>query len=104
MADLVSLVRFALHRDDALVPHRDIVMGRFERWMAQQPERGRAFTPEQARWLELIRDHVATSLGIRLDDFDYAPFAEEGGLGKATQVFGSELRPLLEELNEVLAA
>jgi type I restriction enzyme, R subunit len=104
MADLVSLVRFALHRDDELVPHRDIVMARFDQWMAQQRERSRHFTPEQFRWLELIRDHVATSLGIRLDDFDYAPFAEEGGLGKATQVFGSELRPLLDELNEVLAA
>jgi type I restriction enzyme R subunit len=104
MADLVSLIRFALHRDDELVPHRDIVMGRFDQWMAQQRERGRQFTPQQAHWLELMRDHIATSLGIRLDDFDYAPFAEEGGLGKATQLFGSELRPLLDELNEVLAA
>jgi type I restriction enzyme R subunit len=104
MADLVSLVRFALHQNNALVPHRDIVMARFDQWMAHERERGRQFTSEQARWLELIRDHVATSLGIRLDDFDYAPFAEQGGLGKATQVFGSELRPLLDELNEVLAA
>ena len=104
MADLVSLIRFALHRDDELVPHRDLVMKRFDQWMAQQRYQGRQFTPEQLRWLELIRDHVATSLGIRLDDFDYAPFAEEGGLGKATEVFGGELRGLLDELNEVLAA
>jgi type I restriction enzyme R subunit len=104
MADLVSLIRFAVHRDDELVPHRDVVMGRFEEWIAQQRQRGREFTPEQVRWMELMRDHIATSLGMRLDDFDYAPFAEEGGLGKATQVFGGELRGLLEELNEVLAA
>jgi type I restriction enzyme, R subunit len=104
MADLVSLVRFALHRDGELVPHRDHVMRRFDQWMAQQRKRGRQFKPEQVHWLELMRDHIATSLGIRLDDFDYAPFAEEGGLGKATQVFGSELRTLIDELNEVLAA
>jgi type I restriction enzyme R subunit len=104
MADLVSLVRFAVHRDDELVPHRDVVIGRFEQWMAEQRQQGRGFTPEQVHWLELMRDHIAISLGIRLDDFDYAPFAEEGGLGKATQVFGSELRGLLDELNEVLAA
>jgi type I restriction enzyme R subunit len=104
MADLVSLIRFALHRDDELVPHRDLVTRRFGEWMAQQRERGRQFTPEQAHWLELIRDHVATSLGIRLDDFDYAPFAEEGGRGRAMQVFGNELTAIMSELNEVLAA
>ena len=31
----------------------------------------------------MIRDHVAASLEIEVDDFDYTPFAEEGGLGKA---------------------
>ena len=39
-----------------------------------------------------------------IDDFSYTPFVEEGGLGKAVQVFGEQLRPLIYELNEVLAA
>jgi type I restriction enzyme R subunit len=34
----------------------------------------------------------------------HAPFAQEGGLGKVHQVFGSELNNLIEELNGVLAA
>ena len=72
--------------------------------MAQQTTRGRSFTGEQVRWLEMIRDHVATSLEITADDFDLTPFAEEGGLGRAAQVFGAQLRPLLDELNEVLVA
>jgi hypothetical protein len=38
------------------------------------------------RWLDLIRDHVATSLSIEPDDFDYAPFTQRGGLGKAASV------------------
>jgi hypothetical protein len=32
------------------------------------------------------------------------PFIERGGLGKAAQVFGSDLKTLIEKLNEVLAA
>ena len=42
--------------------------------------------------------------GAEMDDFDYAPFAQKGGAGKAFQVFGERLGPLLTELNEVLAA
>ena len=52
----------------------------------------------------MMRDHVATSLEMTVDDFDYAPFAEEGGLGKAQQVFGGELQKVLAELNGALAA
>ena len=51
-----------------------------------------------------IRDHVAQSLEIDIDDFELTPFAEEGGLGRAAQVFGKELRDLIEELNGALAA
>jgi hypothetical protein len=31
-------------------------------------------------------------------------FAERGGLGKAVELFGEQLDPLLDELTEVLAA
>lgn len=62
------------------------------------------FTPDQLAWLKLIRDHIATSLSIEMDDLDYTPFNQEGGLGKAHQLFGDQLPKLLEELNEALAA
>jgi type I restriction enzyme, R subunit len=104
LSDIVSLVRFATHRDDELVPYGDKVRERFEQWMLQQRDQGRAFTPDQRRWLEMMRDHIATSLEITVEDMDYAPFAEEGGPGRATQVFGGELRTLLDELNGALAA
>jgi type I restriction enzyme R subunit len=52
----------------------------------------------------MIRDHVAANLGVEPDDFEFAPFAQEGGLGKVHQVFGSELNNLIEELNGTLAA
>lgn len=105
LTDVASLVRFAIHRDDELVPYQEQVRERFANWMAQQGNNGRKFTADQVRWLEMMRDHVATSVEIVVDDFELAPFAEEGGFGKASMVFGNEeLRELLDELNGVLAA
>ena len=63
-----------------------------------------AVHPEQLAWLNLIRDHIATSLSIEPDDFDHSPFNQRGGLGKAHQFFGEQLPQLLDELNTTLAA
>jgi type I restriction enzyme R subunit len=104
LTDIVSLVRFATHKDDELVPFGEHVRARFEGWMAQQGNQGRAFTAEQRRWLEMMRDHIATSLEMTVEDLDYAPFAEAGGRGKAAQVFGEGLQEVLAELNGALAA
>jgi type I restriction enzyme R subunit len=52
----------------------------------------------------MMRDHVAANVEIAVEYFDYVPFAEQGGLGRASQVFGTELRKVIEELNEALAA
>ncbi len=110
LTDLVSLVRFAIHRDNELVPFPERVNVNFEKWMAETIRHSREggnpepFTPEQRRWLEMIRDHVAANLSIEMDDFDYAPFAQMGGLGKVHQVFGEQLDGILKEMNEVLAA
>jgi type I restriction enzyme, R subunit len=38
------------------------------------------------------------------NDFEYAPFAQEGGLGKVHQLFGDGLTVMIDELNEMLAA
>jgi type I restriction enzyme R subunit len=51
-----------------------------------------------------MRDHIATAISIEPNDFNYAPFSQRGGLGKAHQLFGSDFPKLLDELNEVLAA
>jgi type I restriction enzyme R subunit len=104
LTDIVSLVRFAVHKDDELVPFGDHVRERFAQWMALQREHGRSFTQEQKHWLEMMRDHIATSVEMTVEDFDLAPFAEEGGLGRAGQVFGSDLQSVLAELNGALAA
>ncbi len=104
LTDIVSVIRFALHQDGVLTPFADVVHERFDGWLAAQQVAGRTFTPEQLRWLELIRDHVAASMTITPDDFGYTPFNEAGGIGKAYELFKDDLNTLIEELNEVLAA
>jgi type I restriction enzyme R subunit len=104
LTDLVSLVRVALHEDEELVAFPERVRERFQAWLLQQENAGREFSPEQLRWLHWITEAVATSLRISIEDFSYAPFVQHGGIGGAGEVFGDELGPLLEEVNEVLVA
>ncbi|MEK6679885.1 MAG: type I restriction-modification enzyme R subunit C-terminal domain-containing protein [Nitrospirota bacterium] len=52
----------------------------------------------------MIRDHIAANLSIEKDDFNYVPFAQEGGIGKVYQLFGEQLWQLIDEMNEALAA
>jgi type I restriction enzyme, R subunit len=103
-ADLVALVRFALEQQPVLEPFADSVTTRFNEWLMDKAKAGVKFSADQLAWLNLIRDHIATSLSIEPDDFDYAPFTQRGGLGKAHQLFGEKLPELLDELNTVLAA
>ncbi len=103
-ADIVALVRFALAQQPVLAPFADSVEERFDQWLKRKEESGTIFTNEQRSWLGLIRDHIATSLSIESNDFDYSPFTQRGGLGRAHQLFGAGLPHLLDELNEALAA
>jgi len=104
LTDVVSLVRFALDRDEELIPHAERVRERYEEWFTQQANNGRKFSDEQAEWLAMMRDHIATSLEIDLESFDLTPFTKQGGLARASKVFGNDLRSIVQELNEVLAA
>jgi hypothetical protein len=62
------------------------------------------FRTEQRHWLEMIRDHVAANLVVEPDDFEYAPFAQEGGLGKVHQLFPDGLQTIIDRLNVALVA
>lgn len=105
LTDLVSLVRFAMHQDNELVPFPERVIANFKAWIVGAAQgRDEPFTDEQVRWLKMIRDHIAANLTIEIDDFDYAPFSREGGLGKVHQLFGEQLSEILNELNQGLAA
>jgi type I restriction enzyme R subunit len=104
LTDLVSLVRFAIHQDNELIPFPERVNANFKTWLAGDQPYGKKFSDEQMRWLDMIRDHIAANLGIEPNDFEYAPFSQHGGLGKVHQLFGNKLNNILQELNEMLAA
>ncbi len=101
LTDLVSLVRYALDQENELVPFPEKVDTNFNAWIAQQEI---DFSEEQVLWLEMIRDHIAGNLSIETDDFEYAPFSQEGGIGRVYQLFGDDLNVILDDLNKQLVA
>ena len=75
-----------------------------QQWLADKRSAGVAFTEDQREWLEAIKDHIASSLAIEQDDLGEMPFNTIGGLGRAYELFGEALGPMLDELNLRLAA
>ena len=71
----------------------------FETWLV-----GKSFTPEQQTWLEHIRDHIVTSLDMRMEDFELTPFDAMGNGAKAYHLFGEDLEDILKELTEELVS
>ena len=107
--DLVALVRYALLRerdgDAVLEPFALQVRKRFDAWLDEQEQRrGEPFTLDQLAYLELMCDHITNSLSLEPDDFDRAPFVQQGGMGRVAQLFGTDLPTILEELNMRLVA
>lgn len=52
----------------------------------------------------MIRNHVAANLVVEPDDFEYAPFSQAGGFGKAYRLFPEGLQTIIESLNVALVA
>jgi len=94
----------ALEQQPVLAPFAESVDARFNEWLMDKAKAGVTFTPEQLAWLNLIRDHIATSLSIEPEDLELSPFNQRGGLGKAHQLFGNDLNRILDELNLTLVA
>ena len=100
LADIISMVK---HAADFQVPILDAAE-RVDRAM-EAVTAGKNFSPEQSDWLSYIREHLVKNLAIAETDFDELPvFERHGGLGKVKKVFGEDLRDLIEELNEAVAA
>jgi type I restriction enzyme R subunit len=104
LVDLITLVRHALDPQEPIIPFARTVEERYQQWLGEQGQKGVSFTAEQQEWLDAIRDHIAKSLRIEEDDFEYAPFNQIGGLGRVHDLFGERLPVILNELNERLAA
>jgi len=102
---LVSLIRRVMGIDNVLTPYDKTVDKNFADWVwKKQQGAGIKFTKEQMEWLYMLKEQIATSVHVDMDDLDYTPFDAKGGRGKMWQLFGDEMETIINELNEALAA
>lgn len=97
--DIISIIRFAMGYTFFLDPFSATVNRKFEEWIT-----GKTFTQEQREWLEMVRDHIATSLDIQMSDFEYTPFVEHGNGAKVYELFGDDLDNILKSLTKKLVS
>jgi len=103
IVDLIALLRFELAKQENLEPFEKTIDKRFSDWVTKQRNKGTQFTPEQLEWLEKIKKHITDSITITPEDFEYTPFDQLGGLGKANQIFENKLDKILLEMNKLSA-
>ncbi len=104
LVDVIALVRHAIDPNTLLAPVGITVEERYQQWIADKHAANVTFTDDQRKWLDAIKDHIASSLNIEQDDLEEVPFNAIGGLGRAYELFGERLPAILDELNVRLAA
>ena len=99
LADIISIVKHAGAGDPLLSAEE-----RVDRAMARVRQ-GKTFTPDQVRWLELIRNHLVENLAIDREDFDLIAFTRAGATwGRVDRDFEGALAQVLAEINAEMAA
>lgn len=101
---LVSLIRRITEIDPVLTAYDQTVNRNFQEWVFKKQAGTLKFNEDQMNWLRMIKDYVATSFHLEIDDLDYTPFDALGGRGRMYQLFGDEMNMVISELNEALAA
>jgi len=101
---LVSILRRLTGLDSKLTGYDLTIDKNFQKWVFAKQAGSLKYTAEQMEWLRMIKEHIATSLHVEIDDLDYTPFDAQGGRGKMWQLFGEEMNKIIDELNEALAA
>lgn len=101
---LVSILRRLTGLDSKLTGYDLTIDKNFQKWVFAKQAGSLKYTTEQMEWLRMIKEHIATSLHVEIDDLDYTPFDAQGGRGKMWQLFGEEMNNIIDELNEALAA
>jgi len=102
---LVSLIRRVTKIDKNLQAYDKVVDMNFKNWIFRQNAgEHKRFNDEQMNFLRMIKEQIATSFHMEVDDLDYTPFDSLGGKGKMWQLFGEEMNKIIDELNEALVA
>jgi len=98
LADIISIINHAAKGEDLMTAET-----RVEKAFAKVKQH-RRFTPEQEKWLGLIRHHMVANLMIEKDDFDSLPiFTREGiSYNRLDKIFNGDLDKIINELNEAV--
>lgn len=104
MIALVSIIRKVAGIDDVLTPYDKTIDRNFKEWLFKKQAGNVKFNKDQMEWLNLIKEHIISSIHIDTDDLEYTPFDAKGGKGKMWQLFGADMDNIINELNEALAA
>jgi type I restriction enzyme R subunit len=97
LADIISLVLEVAYDEESTPDERAYEAIRKIR---EQLE----LTPEQERWLNMIREALPAKLLISREDFRPPPFSRSGGWSKADKEFGGNLEQVLQIINEVMVS
>jgi hypothetical protein len=114
LTDLVSLVRFAIHQDNELVPFPERVNANFKAWLATQQQTPSPLRGEGGGGGERIHPRTTEMAGNdprphrrqprhRAGRLRIRALLQQGGLGKVYQLFGAwspSEHALIEQLNE----
>jgi len=98
LADIISMVKRAAAGDPLLSAEE-----RVDRALTRM-RTDRALTPQQERWLALIRNHLIENLAIDREDFHLLTFTRaDATWGRADRDFEGALEQVLVEINEEMA-
>ena len=101
---LVSLIRRVTGVDSKLTAFDLTVDRNFQKWVFEKQAGSLKFNEEQMNWLRMMKEHIASSFHIEVDDMDRTPFDAHGGRGMMFKIFGYEMNTVISEMNEAMAA
>jgi type I restriction enzyme R subunit len=100
LADIISMVKNAVQETSPLYNAEERVAQAVGQVVGETK-----LTPDQGRWMVLIRRHLVANLSIDKEDFDLVPvLSDRGGWAPANKAFGGKLAELLGSLNKELVA
>lgn len=99
--DLITMVRYELKLSKELGTFKSKVNQNFKDWTFAYNRNNPTLTENQMTWLHEIRDHIATSLSMEVEDLEYAPFDQMGGLGAIKKLFTNPV-DVINDLNNSL--
>ena len=104
LADIISMVKHAA-AGDPLLSAEERVDRALARMRARAARDGQTFTPQQDRWLVLIRNHLIENLAVDREDFHLLTFTRAGATwGRVDRDFEGTLDQVLVEINEAMAS